>query len=145
MSRRSFWAWGLEQDEPTEQQVREAAARLSQRYGVNVEPVMPPRANDLQLRPPRISPPSSLAAICAADDHDRAVHTYGRSFRDRIRAYNLQFPNPPDVVAHPTTENEVTAVLDWCSSNGYAAIPYGAAVPPWPGSSRQRATTASSP
>ena len=42
MSRRSFWAWGLEQDEPTEQQVREAAARLSQRYGVEVEPAMPP-------------------------------------------------------------------------------------------------------
>ena len=125
MSRRSFWAWGLEQDEPTEQQVREAAARLSQRYGVAVEPVMPPRAEDLQLRAPRISPPSSLAAICATDDHDRAGHTYGRSFRDRIRAYNLQFPNPPDVVAHPTTEDEVTAVLDWCSSNGYAAIPYG--------------------
>ena len=125
MSRRSFWAWGLEQDEPTEQQVREAAVRLSQRYRVAVEPVMPPRADDLQLRAPRISPPSSLAAICADDDHDRAVHTYGRSFRDRIRAYNLQFPNPPDVVAHPTTENEVTAVLDWCSSNGYAAIPYG--------------------
>ena len=125
MSRRSFWAWGLEQDEPNEQQVREAAARLSQRYGVAVEPVMPPRADDLRLRAPRISPPPSLAAICATDDHDRAVHTYGRSFRDRIRAYNLQFPNPPDVVAHPTTEDEVTAVLDWCSSNGYAAIPYG--------------------
>lgn len=125
MSRRSFWAWGLEQDEPTEQQVREAAARLSQRYGVNVEPVLPPRVENLRLRPPRISPPSSLAAICADDDHDRAVHTYGRSFRDRIRAYNLQFPNPPDVVAHPANEGEVTAVLDWCSSNGYAAIPYG--------------------
>ena len=125
MSRRSFWAWGLEQDEPTEAQVREAAARLSQRYGVNVEPVMPPRADDLRLRAPRISPPASLAAICASDDHDRAVHTYGRSFRDRIRAYNLQFPNPPDIVAHPATEDGVTAVLDWCSSNGYAAIPYG--------------------
>ena len=125
MSRRSFWAWGLEQDEPTEQQVREAAARLSQRYGVQVEPVMPPRAQDLHLRSPRITPPSSLAAICSTGDHDRAVHTYGRSFRDRIRAYNLQFPNPPDVVAHPTTEAEVIAVLDWCSSNGHAAIPYG--------------------
>ena len=125
MSRRSFWAWGLEQDEPTEQQVREAAARLSQRYGVNVDPVMPPRVEDLRLRAPRISPPASLAAICATDDHDRAVHTYGRSFRDRIRAYNLQFPNPPDVVAHPTTEDEVIAVLDWCSSSGHAAIPYG--------------------
>ena len=125
MSRRSFWAWGLEQDEPTEQQVREAAARLSQRYGVPVEPVMPPRAENLKLRAPRISPPSSLAAICATDDHDRAVHTYGRSFRDRIRAYNLQFPNPPDVVARPTTEDEVIAVLDWCSASGHAAIPYG--------------------
>ena len=125
MSRRSFWAWGLEQDEPTAQQVREAATRLSQRYGVNVEPVMPPRADDLRLRAPRIVPPASLAAICATGDHDRAVHTYGRSFRDRIRAYNLQFPNPPDIVAYPTTEGEVTAVLDWCSSSGHAAIPYG--------------------
>ena len=125
MSRRSFWAWGLEQDEPTEQQAREAAGRLSQRYGVNVEPVMPPRSEDLQLRAPRIAPPASLTAICATDDHDRAVHTYGRSFRDRIRAYNLQFPNPPDIIAYPTTEDEVTAVLDWCSSSGYAAIPYG--------------------
>ena len=123
MSRRSFWAWGLEQDEPTEQQVREAAARLSQRYGVAVEPVMPPRPADLRLRPPRISPPSSLAAICATDDHDRAVHTYGRSFRDRIRAYNLQFPNPPDIVARPITEDEVTAVLDWCSSFGLRGHP----------------------
>ena len=125
MSRRSFWAWGLEQDEPTELQVREAAARLSQRYGVAVEPSMPPRSQDLQLRPPRISPPTSLAPICSTDDHDRAVHTYGRSFRDRIRAYNLQFPNPPDIVAHPTTEADVEAVLDWCSSNGHAAIPFG--------------------
>ena len=125
MSRRSFWAWGLEQDEPTGQQVRDAATRLSQRYGVNVEPVMPPRADDLRLRAPRIAPPSSLAAICSTGDHDRAVHTYGRSFRDRIRAYNLQFPNPPDIVAYPTTDHEVTAVLDWCSSSGHAAIPYG--------------------
>ena len=125
MSRRSFWAWGLEQDEPTGQQVREAATRLSQRYGVNVEPVMPPRADDLRLRAPRIAPPSSLVAICSTGDHDRAIHTYGRSFRDRIRAYNLQFPNPPDIVAYPTTEDEVTAVLDWCSSSGHVAIPYG--------------------
>ena len=102
MSRRSFWAWGLEQDEPTEQQVREAAARLSQRYGVNVEPVMPPRVEDLRLRAPRIGPPGSLAAICATDDHDRAVHTYGRSFRMKLRQ-----------------------CWTGCSSNGYAAIPYG--------------------
>ena len=43
MSRRSFWAWGMEQDEPTADQVHEAAARLSQRYGVEVEAAMPPK------------------------------------------------------------------------------------------------------
>jgi len=36
MSRRSFWAWGLEQDEPTEQQVREAAAR-GEKLGLSEE------------------------------------------------------------------------------------------------------------
>ena len=125
VSRRSFWAWGMEAAEPTPAQVRDAAAQLSRRYGVAVDPAPPPRSADLRLRPPRIRPPASLAAICAADDHDRAVHTYGRSFRDRIRAYNRQFPNPPDLVAHPTTEAEVAAVLDWCSAAGHAAIPYG--------------------
>ena len=125
MARRSFWAWGMEEDEPTGQQVREAAARLSQRYGVPVDPVEPPRSADLRLRAPRIAAPAALAAICSTDDHDRAVHTYGRSFRDRVRAFNLQFPNPPDIVARPTNEDEVAALLDWCSSRGYASIPYG--------------------
>ena len=125
MSRRSFWAWGLESDEPTPQQMSDAAAAVSRRYGVNVGPRPAPSFADLRLRPPRVSAPSALAAICSTDDHDRAVHTYGRSFRDRVRAFNLQFPNPPDIVARPTNENEVEALLDWCSSSGYAAIPYG--------------------
>ena len=42
-----------------------------------------------------------------------------------MRAFNRQFPNPPDVVAHPRNEQEVEAVLEWCSGAGYAAIPYG--------------------
>ena len=125
MPRRSFWAWGLESDEPTPQQMSDAAAAVSRRYGVTVGPRPAPSFADLRLRPPRVSAPSALAAICSTDDHDRAVHTYGRSFRDRVRAFNLQFPNPPDIVARPTNENGVEALLDWCSSSGYAAIPYG--------------------
>lgn len=125
MVRRSFWAWGLESEEPTPEQLCRAAEQVSRRYGVCVEPAPAPKAADLSLRKPRITPPSSLAMICSTDDHDRAVHTYGRSFRDRVRAFNLQFPNPPDIVAHPTTEDEVVALLDWCSTSGYATIPYG--------------------
>ena len=125
MAKRSFWAWGMEADEPTSEQMKIAAKELAGRYKVDLTPVAPPKASDLSLRKPRITPPSYLAAICAFDDHDRAVHTYGRSFRDRIRAFDLDFPNPPDVVARPRSEQEVEAVLEWCSSSGYAAIPFG--------------------
>ncbi len=125
MPRRSFWAWGMESDEPTAAQRLQLAERLSRAYGVPVEVPPIPASADLDLRQPRVTPPPSLAAICVTDTHDRAVHSYGRSFRDRIRAFNRQFPNPPDVVAYPSDEAEVVAVLDWCSGQGYAAIAYG--------------------
>ena len=125
MPRRSFWAWGMESDEPTEAQRRELAASLSAKHGVSVDVPPVPSSDDLDLREPRIAVPDSLASICSTDTHDRAVHTYGRSFRDRVRAFNLQFPNPPDVVAYPKKEADVEAILDWCSRQGYAAIPYG--------------------
>ena len=51
------------------------------------------------------------ASICTTDTHDRAVHSYGRSFRDRIRAFNLQFPNPPDVIAYPRDEQEGQSLI----------------------------------
>ena len=125
MSRRSFWAWGMESDEPTPEQMREAAARLSQQYGVPLDPVSPPALAGLNLRKPRITPPPAVAPFCSTDTHDRAVHSYGRGFRDRVRAFNGQFPNPPDIVAHPRNEQEVVLVLEWCSGSGHVAIPYG--------------------
>ena len=125
MPRRSFWAWGMESDEPTEAQREELAASLSRNYGVAVDVPPVPSSSDLDLREPRVTVPGTLTGICSTDTHDRAVHTYGRSFRDRIRAFNLQFPNPPDVVAYPRDEGDVVALLDWCSSQGYCAIPFG--------------------
>ncbi len=125
MARKSFWAWGMESDEPSAEQMQQAAANLSQRYGVHLDAATPPTLDDLDLRQPRIAPPASVAAFCSTGTHDRAVHSYGRGFRDRVRAFNRQFPNPPDVVAYPRNEREVAAVLEWCSSRGYVAIPYG--------------------
>ena len=125
MPRKSFWAWGMEADEPTETQRRELAATLSAKYGVSIDVPPVPSSKDLDLRPPRITIPGPLASICSTDTHERAVHTYGRNFEDRIRAFNLQFTNPPDVVAFPGNEDDVVDLLDWCSGRGYAAIPYG--------------------
>ena len=125
MTRRSFWAWGNEDREPTSADYAAMAQRIHQRYGVSLDPPRPPTDADLNLRAPRILPHPLVAEFCSTDDHDRAAHTYGRSFRDRIRAFNCQFPNPPDVIAYPRTETELTTVLDWCTNSNIVAIPYG--------------------
>ena len=119
--RRSIWMHGLESEEPTEAQRAEQAERLSERLGIDVELPPIPRAEDLQLRPPRIAPPDALAEFCLSDAYERALHTKG----DRLLEIRGIFENPPDVVAHPRTEQELEAVLEWCSDRGYVAIPYG--------------------
>jgi alkyldihydroxyacetonephosphate synthase len=42
-----------------------------------------------------------------------------------VRALRGDFRNPPDLVAFPTSEREVVALLDFCSDARIAAIPYG--------------------
>ena len=81
---------------------------------------------DLDLRAPRVAPPDALAPICSTWAEDRAGHAYGKSFRDVVRAFHGDVPEPPDVVARPGDEAELAAVLDWCGSGGIAAVPYGA-------------------
>ena len=125
MAKRSFWAWGMEADEPSLQAKQEAARRLSITYGVPLEIIPTPNSNDLDLRPSRIKPPKSLDTICTTDSHERASHTYGRNYEDRIRAFNLDFPNPTDIVAYPRDEDDIESLLNWCSTYGYVAIPYG--------------------
>ncbi len=123
--RRSFWGWGLESDEPTNEQRQQTAARLSARFGREVTAPPIPKVSDLRLRAPRVTAPASLSAITTTETYDRAWHSYGRSYRDVIRAVRAEFDNPPDVVAYPRTESEVTDVLEWCGQANLVAIPYG--------------------
>ena len=125
MPRRSFWAWGMEADEPTLAQLQETASQLSSRYGVDVETASPHTPTELALRAPRLSPPDDLAGICSTDDWDRAYHTYGRSYPDRVRAFRGEFPSPPDVIARPRGEEDIERLLEWCTARGYHAIPFG--------------------
>jgi alkyldihydroxyacetonephosphate synthase len=85
----------------------------------------PARLEDIELPPPRLEPPASLAALCRSDPYERAVHAYGKSYRDVVRAFRGEFDNPPDVVAHPSDEAELERVLAWCEEANAAAIPFG--------------------
>ena len=59
--RMSFWAWGLESEEPSEADREAMARQISERFGVAVTPKPIPNLADAELRPPRITPPEALA------------------------------------------------------------------------------------
>lgn len=124
--RRNFWGWGYADqtlDDSTQAMIDFATGMLFPDAALEPEPE--PRLEDLTLPPPRISPPDTLASICATDPYERASHTYGKAFRDIVRAVRGEFAAPPDVVALPRSEDDIVALLDWCADAGAAAIPYG--------------------
>src|ERR1019366_3834376 len=77
------------------------------------------------LRAPRIAPPAALAAICSTETYDRAAHAHGKGFPDGVRAMLNDFTTAPDVVAYPTNEHDIAAVMDWAGSAGAVLIPFG--------------------
>jgi alkyldihydroxyacetonephosphate synthase len=124
--RRKFWGWGWEGEGPTEEQQGKIADLLRQRFAMrSVEVRRPPAVEDLSLPASRIRPPDSLAGICSASTYDRAGHTYGKSFRDVVRAFRREYDHPPDLVAFPRDESQIIDLLDWCTRDGVVAIPYG--------------------
>jgi alkyldihydroxyacetonephosphate synthase len=124
--RRKFWGWGWEDEGPNAEQQQRIAQLLAARFQLPDLTIMaPPRLEELKLRSARIAPPTALARICSTDPYDRAGHTYGKAFRDVVRAFRRDYSSPIDVVAFPRNEEDVIALLSWCADARAAAIPYG--------------------
>jgi len=109
----------------TPEQVDHLGAAVSGRFGVAVERVPPCPLAEADLPAAAVDPPSQLAAMCRQDDWIRASHTYGRSYRDVVRGHQGTFASAPSFVACPTTEDDVTAVLEWCGAAGVPVVPFG--------------------
>ena len=122
---RSIWGWGVEGAGPDPEQEQGLARAVSKRFGGERALIDPPRVEELALRAPRVKPPDALAGLCSDDPVERAGHTYGKSFRDIVRALQRDYAPAPDWVAFPRDEADVTALLDWCGAERIAAIPYG--------------------
>ena len=124
--RRKHWGWGFEDQQPPHEQVEAAAAGARAHLGLPpAEVERPVPLDSIELAPPRLDPPGSLAHICASDRYERVRHSYGKSYRDVVRAFRGRFDNPTDVVAHPADEADLERVLAWCEEAGAAAIPFG--------------------
>jgi alkyldihydroxyacetonephosphate synthase len=124
--RRSHWGWGFEDQQPPPEEVDATAAAAREHLGFAPAEVERPVPLDaIELPPPRLDPPAALAHICATDRYERVTHSYGKSYRDVVRAFRGRFDNPTDVVAHPADEADLERVLAWCDEAGAAAIPFG--------------------
>ena len=124
--RRKFWGWGFEDQDLTREEKEDLAALRASRFGggeLNVSD--PPALEEVHLHPPRLQPPPSLRGLLTDDRRERAGHTYGKSYRDVVRAYRRDFSPAPDWVALPRNEDDVADLLAWAGDAGLVAIPYG--------------------
>ena len=84
-----------------------------------------PAIDALTLPAPRAQPAPPVARLCTVETEARVRHTYGKAYRDVVRALRGDFAAAPDVVARPSTEDEVVGLLDWATSTGLAVVPFG--------------------
>jgi alkyldihydroxyacetonephosphate synthase len=123
---RKHWGWGNESRQPSRADLEAMAPMVRERLGFDAQaPEEPVPLSAVELPASRVSPPASLAEICADDPHARTTHALGKATRDVWRGFRGRFENPPDVVARPRDEPEVEAALEWCTDEGLVAIPYG--------------------
>jgi alkyldihydroxyacetonephosphate synthase len=124
--RLKHWGWGYEDEQPSPEQLRGAAEFAVERLGFgSLEPEQPVPVDQVALREPLLQPPPALQPISFSDCYERALHCYGRSYSDVIRAFRGRFDHPPDVVLYPRDEQEIEAALEWAATEGAAVIPFG--------------------
>jgi alkyldihydroxyacetonephosphate synthase len=120
------WGWGFEDQQPRAAALRATAETLAAHLGFGQRELQEPVSlARVELRAPRIEPPAEAAEICAVDAHARASHALGKSYADVVDGFHGRFDDPPDFVARPRDEADVERLLEWCSSERVAAIPFG--------------------
>jgi alkyldihydroxyacetonephosphate synthase len=119
---RSWWGWGWEERALDDRTCRDLASLIP---GSSDTPLPAPAVEDIDLPAPRVEAPPSLADRCSTTPADRLGHSYGKAYRDVVRALHRQVDAPPDVVARPADEADVVAILDWASDADVAVVPYG--------------------
>jgi alkyldihydroxyacetonephosphate synthase len=123
---RSWWGWGTLEDAAAPEEREALAARVRALVpGAALELHEAPDPRSLGVAETRVTSPASLAALASADVVDRLAHARGKAYRDVARNLMGDVGHVPDLVVRPDTEQDVVDVLDWCSRDGIAVVPYG--------------------
>ncbi|GAA4476666.1 FAD-binding oxidoreductase [Rhodococcus olei] len=123
-------AWGL--GEFRKQLSPQVLSLLSAALGVHAEQSAPPAESDVVLRPSTLTEPQRTAlghvlgaANVHTDDATRLRHAGGKSTPDLLRRKDTGSQDAPDAVVLPGSHDEILALLQWCSDNAVAVVPFG--------------------
>lgn len=123
---RKFWGWGVASCEFPRPALQRVLGFLEARFGERLpDPCEPPTLEALRMPAPALGAPAGFDGIVSSDRYHRAAHTYGKAFRDVVRALDGDFGGAPDLVAYPRDEADVRRLLQWANDNRVAVIPYG--------------------
>jgi alkyldihydroxyacetonephosphate synthase len=117
------WGWGWADKFPDDA-ARDGLGKLAALL-LGAPPEPPPPAAEATLPAPRIAPPAALAPIVDAAPAARAARALGKGYPDLVRGRRGERDAAPDLVARPRDEADVVALLDWCSGERLAAVPFG--------------------
>jgi alkyldihydroxyacetonephosphate synthase len=117
----SWWGWGWTDAALPDEECVGLAALLP---GLADRPLPVPV---MDLKDPRVRAPDAWPVRTSVEPADRAGHTYGKAYRDVMRALRGDLAAAPDWCL-PGVEADVVAVLDWAAAEGVAVIPAGPAV-----------------
>ena len=123
MSERSWWGWGRQGAGLSAEQRQRLGMLLGTQLDTSgLVPLSPPQPQDVALPACRLE---TVFEWLSDTPVQRAGHTYGKAFRDVVRALRGDLSVAPDLVATPADEEQLVATLGWADDKGYAVIPYG--------------------
>ncbi len=122
-----WWGWG---DPAADAELDQRALdQLSERIGVLEPGSRPAAAEDVRLPEPAELPASVRAAVGEAgffnSVEDRLRHATGRGYVDLARLRSGALEAAPDAVVLPADAERVSALLEACSAEGVAVVPFG--------------------
>ncbi|HEX7060249.1 MAG TPA: FAD-binding oxidoreductase [Solirubrobacterales bacterium] len=77
------------------------------------------------MRAARLKVPTEFGDLFSDERYERVSRALGKAYRDVVRGFRGEFPNPPDLVARPKDESEIETVLSWAEAEGAAVVPFG--------------------
>jgi alkyldihydroxyacetonephosphate synthase len=123
--RLKHWGWGYEDQAPSRVELEQAAAGIRERFGFGGELEEPVPLDRVELRGARLKAPEAFGDLFTDGHYERVLHSLGKAYRDVVRGFRGEFPQPPDLVAYPRDESEIGVVLEWCEAEGAAVVPFG--------------------